>query len=245
MHKPPVATLGMLSAIALAGPSVAQTRDWSGQITPYVWGTGLSGTLRPGSGAPKLEFDESFSEVLENLDAAFFLTGFARRGDFVLLGDVTYSAVSSTTTILSGVDADGEVIQTSLTLAAGYRLYSGIDGTIDILGGFRAWWMDVSVDVPAIGASAEKDLNFVDPIVALRGNVRLAPRWSAIGYFDVGGFGVGSDLTYQVVATVNYEVSKHVAVSAGYRYLFVDFDDDGTRLEAEFSGPLVGLTWRF
>jgi hypothetical protein len=77
----------------LALPAVAQDRNWSAQVTPYLWGAGLSGSVAPLANGPTLEFDNDLSEVLEDLDAAFFITGFARRGRLVFLGD--FSATTS------------------------------------------------------------------------------------------------------------------------------------------------------
>jgi hypothetical protein len=62
---------------------------------------------------------------------------------------------------------------------------------------------------------------------------------------DIGGFGIGSDSTWQVVATANYQISKALHLSAGYRHLAVDRDESGTRIDISMSGPLLGATWRF
>ena len=79
----PMTRASRLVAVAvslLALPAVAQDRNWSAQVTPYLWGAGLSGSVAPLANGPTLEFDNDLSEVLEDLDAAFFITGFARRG---------------------------------------------------------------------------------------------------------------------------------------------------------------------
>lgn len=60
----------------------------------YGWGAGVTGDFKPFTGAPTLSFDKFFSEVLEDRDGAFFVTGLARRGDLVLFGDLTYSSSS-------------------------------------------------------------------------------------------------------------------------------------------------------
>ena len=73
-------------------PAASHAQDWTGQVTLYGWGAGVGGDLTPFTGAPTLSFDKSLTEVLKDLDAAFFATGFARRGDFVVFGDFTYSS---------------------------------------------------------------------------------------------------------------------------------------------------------
>lgn len=62
---------------------------------------------------------------------------------------------------------------------------------------------------------------------------------------DIVGFGVGSDLTWSALATVNYIVSDKFSVSGGYKVLGVDYDHDGHLFDARLSGPVLGLSYRF
>ena len=95
--------------------------------------------------------------------------------------------------------------------------------------------------------ASEFDLvdKLVDPVIAVRGNVAIAPRWSVIGYADIGGFGAGSRSTSQFLATGNYKASERLYLSAGYRHLHVDYRSDGRRADVVMSGPLLGATMRF
>ncbi|MGQ0565633.1 MAG: hypothetical protein ACT4OK_11255 [Gemmobacter sp.] len=226
-------------------PAAAQDDRWQGQITPYVWASGVGGDITPFAGAPTISFDKSFSDVLEDSDGAFFLSGFARKGRFVLQGDFSSSSSSKSGLVPPGVSADGGVEQQSLTLLAGYRAVAEDGLTLDVLGGARFWHISGSVQALGGAVQRSKDLDFVDPVIALRANVTLAPRWSAILYADVGGFGVGSDQTSQLLAVANYQVSDRFYVSGGLRRLHVDYRDAGTRLDVTMAGPILGLTWRF
>lgn len=233
-------------AMALAAcPAASQAQDWTGQVTLYGWGAGVGGDFTPFTGGPTLSFDKSLTEVLEDLDAAIFVTGLARRGDLVLFGDLTYSSSSRSGVVPPGIPASGEVSLGSLTLAAGKRFDAGGGTTFDLLGGFRAWRIDGSVSVPLAGVSLSPEKTFVDPIVALRVNAPLSPDWSLLGYLDLGGFGVGSELTWQASVTANYQASDNLYLSVGWRHLFVDYRDGGTAFEGAMSGPVIGATWRF
>lgn len=227
-------------------PAFAQDAGgWNAQLTPYVWGSGIDGNTTPFAGAPNIAFERSFSEVFEDLDAAFFLSGFARRDRFVVLGDFSYSSSSKQGLIPPGIPAQGTLRQTSLTLAAGYRVVDGPGQTIDVLAGARHWRIRSSVDVPLAGISRSPSETFTDPIVAVRANFALAARWSALLYADAGGFGVGSDHTGQLVGTANYRINDRAYASGGYRWLNVDYSSAGTRVDISLDGPLVGATWRF
>lgn len=238
-----IARAALLACAVAAAPAAGAAREWSGQVTLYGWGAGVSGDFTPFSGAPALSFDKSLSEVLEDLDGAFFLTGLARRGDLVLLGDLTYSSSSRAGLVPPGIPASGEVTIRSLTLAAGRRFDAGGGTTVDLLGGLRAWDIDGEVTSPVLSVSPSR--SFVDPIAALRVNAPLAPRWSVIGYLDAGGFGVGSEFTWQAAVTANWQATDSLYLSFGWRHLYLDFEDGGTVFEGAMSGPVVGATWRF
>jgi hypothetical protein len=232
-------------ALVLAATPQAMANDWSGQVTLYGWGAGVSGDFTPFTGAPTLSFDKSLSEVLEDSDGAFFATGLARRGDLVVFGDFTYSASSREGRVPPGVPASGEVTIRSLTLAVGKRFDAGGGTTVDVLGGLRGWSLDGQVAVPLAGISLAPGEEFVDPIVAVRVNTPLADRWTLLGYADVGGFGVGSDVTWQVAVTANYQASERFFLSIGWRHLYLDYSDNGTIFKGAMSGPLLGATFTF
>ncbi|MDM7457859.1 MAG: hypothetical protein P3W94_000555 [Paracoccus sp. (in: a-proteobacteria)] len=236
--------VALVSVLAVP-PMTAQAQEWNGQVTLYGWGAGVSGDFRPVTGAPTLSFDKSLSEVLKDLDGAFFVSGLARRGDLVLFGDLTYSNSSREGLVPPGIPASGKVKLRSVTLAAGKRFDIDSGSTLDVLGGFRAWNIEGRVSVPLAAVSVSPGADFVDPILGLRSNTPLNDRLSLISYFDIGGFGVGSDLTWQAAVTANYQVADNLYLSVGWRHLHVDYSDSGTVFDGALSGPLLGATWRF
>jgi hypothetical protein len=111
--------------------------------------------------------------------------------------------------------------------------------------------LDVDVDVdagavlPSFGGGQDK--TWVDPIVGAKFHYAFAERWGlhGYGYGDVGGFGVSSDLTYQLMGTISYSFNKHVMLQAGYRAFGVDFEDGSFQFDATLHGPIVALTFSF
>jgi hypothetical protein len=233
-----------LALVMLTLPATAQERIF--QLTPYIWGSGVGGTVRPVAGGPSLRFSEGLRDVLEDLDSAFFLSGLYRQNRFVLLGDFSVSRSSRGGTVPGlGLPVTGRLEQSSFTLAAGYRALATERATVDYLVGLRHWDIEARARTPVPGLAAGLSVDFTDPIIAARTNIRLNDRWSVIGYADVGGFGAGSDLTSQLMATVNWQARDRLFLSAGYRHLYVDYDDDGKGFEGSFSGPILGMSLRF
>lgn len=232
--------------LAAQEPAVQSTDDdWSGQVTIYGWGAGIGGDFTPFAGGPTVEFDKSLGEVLEDLDAAIFATALARKGDVVLLTDFSYTKSSKDGLVPPGIPAAGKVAIRSLSMLGGKRFQASDATTIDVLGGARVWSLDGRVDVPLAGVALAPEDTFIDPVTAIRLNSQIAPRLSLLAYGDVGGFGIGSDLTWQGVATLNYRAGKSLYLSAGYRHLYLDRPSGGLRFEGYLSGPLAGATLTF
>jgi opacity protein-like surface antigen len=69
--------------------------------------------------------------------------------------------------------------------------------------------------------------------------------------FDFGGFGIGegSNLSWNLVAGIDYKLKKNMSLKAGYRILDLDYDSgSGNKkfgVDAQFRGPIFGLTILF
>ena len=86
---------------------------------------------------------------------------------------------------------------------------------------------------------------WVDPIVGTRAHWQITdPLYLAL-YGDVGGFGVGSDLTWQAAAMLGWRVRDWCSIELGYRYLYVDYLDGPFRYEMNMGGPVFGARFRF
>lgn len=217
----------------------------SAQVTVYGWLAGATGEFRPFAGAPTLEFDNSFGEVLGDLDVAFFANALVRRDRFVAVADVSYASLSREGRVPPGIPAAGKISQLAITALAGARVQDSDNVTVDVLAGTRLWDLGGRVSVPLAGVSAAPGKTFVDPVLATRINAPLAPRLSGLLQADIGGFGLGSDFTYQVTGTLNYRAGSRSYVSAGWRHLYLEYDDAGTRFVGSQTGPIIGFTQQF
>lgn len=138
------------------------------------------------------------------------------------------------------------------TLQGGYRVIDTQQVTLDVLAGARFWHISNDVMVTASHVSAgsrtashRESFGWVDPMVGMRAFAPLTEKLSLQAQADIGGFGVGSDLTWSVLATANYVVTDHFSVSAGYKGLKVDYDRNGHVYDTTLSGPVLGVTYRF
>ena len=61
----------------------------------------------------------------------------------------------------------------------------------------------------------------------------------------IGGFGVGSDLGWDLFGGVGYEVNDHISIVGGYRGLGVDYDDGDFLFDIVEHGPIISGVVRF
>ena len=159
-------------------------------------------------------------------------------------------------------------------LAAAYEIArwgsTGVPGSgtaIDVFAGGRGWWQQADASLAVSGTvnigdltlnadrtfSASKSVGWVDPLVGLRLRHQFAPGLNFVASGDVGGFGVGSQFSWQALAAINYDfcVRNNVIWSGmlGYKALFADYSKGSglTRYEYDITihGPILGITARF
>lgn len=86
---------------------------------------------------------------------------------------------------------------------------------------------------------------WVDPIVGLRVQVNFT-RWLFLAaQGDVGGFGAGSDIAWNVQASLGVNFSRHVFAELGYRYFYMDYTNGGALYQAGEFGVFTGIGVRF
>ena len=97
------------------------------------------------------------------------------------------------------------------------------------------------------GVTAKESANWVDPALAFRYRHRFSDQWLATLFSTIGGFGVGSQLSWQAMATLDWRVASWADIRAGWRYFAIDYSSGAGRLQIDtaISGPIIGVTFRF
>ncbi len=86
---------------------------------------------------------------------------------------------------------------------------------------------------------------WVDPIVGVRAQLNLT-RWLYVAtQCDVGGFGAGSDIAWNLNGTVGVNWSRSFFTELGYRYYYVDYSDSGVIYQVAESGIFLGAGIKF
>ena len=80
---------------------------------------------------------------------------------------------------------------------------------------------------------------WVDPYIGIGGRYNLGKAFYLTGKADVGGFGVGSDVTVQAYGALGCQVTRSIYSELGFRYLYYDFDDAGFVYRVSTYGPQI------
>ena len=89
-------------------------------------------------------------------------------------------------------------LSTEVTLTSTTTIPS-LPGGTNHLDGDKSWW---------------------DPVIGVRTDLPLGQKFDLLFVADFGGFGVGSDVTYQWLAAAGWQFSTHFDTHIGYRYFY-------------------------
>ncbi len=221
---------------------------WEFAFAPYLWAAGLEGTIAQFGLAPT-DIDLSFSDILENLDMAAMVVAEARRGRFGIFADIVYTDISGGGSGPAGIfSASLENQLFAGTAMAEYRVIEDGRSSVDVMAGARVWSVNTDVRITAgvgAGFSGSDSATWVDPMVGVKGRWQGASPWYLTGWGMVGGFGVSSDIDWDVMAGAGYEVRDWVSVVAGYRAAGVDYQDGPFVFDTILHGPIFGAVFRF
>jgi opacity protein-like surface antigen len=236
--------------LAPAEEPVAADGGWTFTFAPYLWAAGMQGDIAQ-FGLPEVDVDLTFSDIMKNFDVGVMGVGEARHDRFGILTDLLYVKLSAGNSVdpRGPIDADVRLMTETFTfLGAGeYRLIDDEAGSLDALAGARLWWVGTDFDFSgnAINASADDSETWVDPIIGLRGRLNLSPDFFLTSWGMIGGFGVSSDFTWDVMGGLGYQASDSISLVAGYRAMGVDYRNDGFVFDVTQDGPILGAVFRF
>jgi hypothetical protein len=262
---------------APATPTGREFPGWTLTVTPYAWATWLDGTETVKGRSVDVQVDPI--ELIQDLNKVPFM-GYAeaRKGPFAVYGDLVYASVgidadgvrsrsvrpeiSGSLSAALGLDYE----QTILELGGAYQIVGGTTA-FDLLAGARYWHqranleltLDGSLDIGGLDISGSRaiarsgSVDWVDPVIGARIRHQLAPGQDLLLRGDIGGFGAGSEFSWNIVAAYSFVLCTEGGLTysgvLGYRLLDVDYEQGSGRTRYEYDvlqhGPLSGLTIKF
>ena len=234
----------LTTLVAPQAAAQSSSNEWQFAIAPYLWAAGMDGTMTIGEF--EQDFDVPFSTIIDNLDFALMGHFDMRNDRWVLASDLIFVDVENSEDVTDGTVTAG-MDMTLFEVTGGYR----ISPAVALLAGAR--WVDMGASLRFAGEivdeNADASKSWVDPLVGIHVFAPLSDRWWIGLRGDVGGFGVGSELTWQAYADIGYRVSHVVSILAGYHALDIDYEKSDSRqpiaVDLLVSGPQFGVVFTF
>jgi hypothetical protein len=219
---------------------------WKVVVSPFLFGAGLRGAI--GIEGADGEVNADFSDLLGELDfgGGVNLEMAPPDSSLGLLLGLTYVGLEEDgRTTASGFDSvDAELDQTVLEASLVLELQP--EGLVDLLLGARYWDLEgdlkATATPPGDDVAASRGANWVEPLIGVRSRIPLSRTLFLLLRGDAGGFGLGSEYTYDLGGQIAWAFSESFELALGYRLLYAKYDDDFL-YDASNAGPILGLSW--
>lgn len=212
--------------------------EWDISLRPYFFLSGLSGsvTVDPVT----FPLNSKFSDILKNVKLGGFINFTAEKGQWGIGADFQYINLYAKNSGVVEIGYDlkniiGEVdvyyrpeLAPTLRFLAGIRVYD-LTQTIQV----------EELDIPSASTTV------VDPVIGAYGSWPLAESWDFELRGDIGGFGVSSEFTYQLMALFHWDISESLKIPFGYRILGYQIKKDSVLMDTRMSGLMLGLDIQF
>jgi hypothetical protein len=226
-----------------------ETKPWSINFAPYGWATAVDGTISLRGITSHVH--ESAIDTLKSVEGAFMAVAEIRYERWGILGDFIYAKTSSPSSTPRGIlfsSTTADLEEFIGTFALEYRPLEAKWGFLDVLAGARVYAITSSLHlqgrlVPDLDIT--RHLSWVDPIIGMKGRIGISHWFFINAYGDVGGFGAGSEFTFQALLGSGFQISRWFAVITGYRALGYNFWQNETNLNLISHGPYAGVEITF
>lgn len=245
------AILAGLTLLACAGEGAAQTTNphpWRVTIAPYAWLTSMDGNLTVKG--VKADADADFyDDILGDLSVAGMILAEVQRDRLAFGVNFVGARLESSN---NNIDTTQDSV--NLALSATYFLVDkprsadgGIGYRLGPLAGLRYTYIRAEVDLGNF-RTVDSNEDWVDPFVGARGALDLSERWGLVAEADIGGFGVGSDISWNAQAYAGYKTSVfglRTSLALGYRAMHQDYDHGDFKYDVTTYGPIIGAVFTF
>jgi hypothetical protein len=196
----------------------------------------------------------------------------------VAAGSFARTAPGGPAALRLGGSVEADYQQAVIEIGAAYEVWANGSATtsrataLDLLAGARYWHQksSFSADLGATLAlpgvviddleisgsrviAKSGSVNWIDPVIGARLRHQIAPGQRLMLRGDMGGFGAGSNFSWQAIAVFEWQMLQRTSylldAYLGYRALYVNYEQGGGNTKYQYDmlqhGPVLGLTMRF
>lgn len=229
---------------------------WTFLVEPYLMFPVMKGTVGLGNLPFDVPVDASTNDIFSNLKMGFMLNAEATNGQWTISTDILYMSLAQD--VEPGVlNKDGEITAKQLGWEV-YGLYSvtpwldlGLGGLVNsVNAGFDINREEIIGEDPQIiNYKRSGTETWFDPMIVARIKSQAGEKFIYRFKGEIGGFGIGSELAWQIQAYLGYRFSKLFEMTGGYRYISLDYEtgdgQDRFKYDVDTSGPVIRFGFNF
>ena len=254
VSQPALPSAQLVQPLVASPPPTSGLPDLQVLVTPYAWMPWVGVGINPSnSRLPRESGTVDFGQILDHMTWVPFMGAIEfRDGPIGGLFDYVHAPLKAGVTtkdILFGSGQAGLDINIGTAMFF-YRALVAPNQYLDAGLGVRAWGLagDISLSGKRMRlpnftvASGEA---WADPLIGARYHVDLGNGYGATAYGDVGGFGLGAHIDWQLMGTVDYSCEPWIDLHAGFRTLNFNYSATRSGLNVNLYGPIIAATFRF
>lgn len=235
-------------------------KQWSFLVEPYVMFPYMDGTtginVENSAGIGDnliLPVDANPGDIFSKLQMGAMLFLEAKTDMWAITSDLVYMNLNQQVTPGERINSGDITAKQFIWEVAGlYRILPYCEIGLGVRLNYLEISADATVNKIPTGTevvTGEQNQTWFDPLIITRLTTDIQNEWLFQFRADVGGFGIGSDLTWQLQGYVGYRFSKLFQLSAGYRLLSTDYNYGESPNQFVFNvneyGPAVKFGFNF
>lgn len=242
-------------------PEVVQNtqNSWRHQVMLYGWlgipDAELTYTIPESD--PVSGGEEATTNVADSIDMVFMGTYKGQKEKYSIIIDAIYLGMSNKndTDLFTSSPVPDTNIKSEASIdawmAAAYGGYNVVNSQlvrVDLIAGLRYAYLSAEEKITSSSDLNLRDLTLSgsvelwDAVVGLDGSVYIDKQWYIPYHLDIGAG--DSDLTWRASTGLGYRFGWGDIILS-YRYLAYDVSDSKLIQDITFSGPLLGVNFRF
>jgi hypothetical protein len=226
--------ISVFICLILAVQTNAQTNDSSKKyqfyLEPYIMFTSMSGTTGIGN-LPNTFICIPASKVFSYLKIGGMLYAEVHNDQLAFTSDLFYASLSQDASGKNGVlSGTANLKQFWWELEGLYRLNPWLEAGVGARINNITAGANINFVPPpplsglATSGSDQKSNTWVDPLIVMRLRTWVNDRWLLQLRADIGGFGIGSQFSWQLQPDIAYRVSRLLQLGLGYRIISMDYN---------------------
>jgi len=213
--------------------------QWKSTLSGYLWALSMDGTA--GIMGTDIDIDESFSDLLDDLDFAFSVRFESHKGNLGYFLDGMAIRLKPETTGPMGGTISQDVKSFIGEVGGIYHFNPKVEGIYGVR--YQAMDVEVEFENPPPGMTVGEDVDWADIFVGLRYTPVRTDKWLVWLRGDVGSG--DSDTTWNGAIGASYHINNRWSLGGAYRILTNDYEEDGFKWDVDYEGVAFILGYTF